>query len=290
MESIEKRLAECERPKRMAISRRFPALLRPAIFIRRLLRSAANRISLEKLRTGAPLACVVARHSSLLYKKLGESDAELQRNKVVNLKRAIEKLDGLIIPPGKTFSFWDIVGRASCKNGFVDGMLISNGTVTKGVGGGLCQLSNFLFWSFLHADVEIVERHHHSMDIFPDSGRTLPFGSGATVFDNYLDLQAKNVSSHPLQIRLWLTEDSLKGQLLSDAPAEKKFHISERNHCFIRKGDRFFRYNELFRETYKDGIKLDEKQIIVNFAPVTYTVTEAYLKGLDYRLITYDSF
>lgn len=235
-----------------------------------------------------PLPCVVARHSSLLYRKLGESDIELQRNKVVNLKIAIKELDGLIIPPGKTFSFWDVIGSTSKAKGYVEGMILSNGKVSRGVGGGLCQLSNFLMWMFLHADVEIIERHHHSVDAFPDSGRTLPFGSGATVFNNYVDLKIRNVSEYPLQLKLWLTDTSLKGQLLSSHPAEYKYHVIEREHCFIKRREAFFRYNEIHRETYKEGMKVGEKMIFKNFAPVVYRVDEKRLESLGYTVISFD--
>lgn len=228
MESVKKHVIEYERPKRKAISSRFPLLVGPAIFTRTLIRSFKNSISLTTLEQKAFLAAVVARHSSPLYRKLGGSDMRLQINKVTNLKLAIAKLNGLIVPVGEMFSLWHTLGVVSRQKGYVDGMLLSNGKVSVGIGGGLCQLSNFLFWIFLHVDVEIIERHHHSVDAFPDSGRTLPFGSGATIFSNYLDLKIKNVSKHPLQIKLWLTDTCLKGQLLSDEPAEKKFHILEK--------------------------------------------------------------
>jgi vancomycin resistance protein VanW len=286
IESIKKHINEYERPKRKAISSRFPILVGPAVFTKRLLRSAKNKISITKLTRQEFFTCVIARHSSLLYRKLGDSDDELQKNKVTNLRIAIPELNGLVIPSGKTFSLWDVVGKISQKRGFVEGMLLSNGKVSKGIGGGLCQLSNFLFWILLHADIEIVERHHHSMDVFPDSGRTLPFGSGATIFDNYLDLKIKNISPNPLQIKLWLTDICLKGQILSDEPAEKKFHVVEKNHCFIKRNGKYFRYNELYRETYKDGVKMSEEKILVNFVPVVYSVTEEYIKDHHYELIS----
>lgn len=114
-------------------------------------------------------------------------------------------------------------------------MLISRGKVVEGIGGGLCQLANLFYWIFLHAPVEIVERYHHSLDVFPDSGRVLPFGSGATIVQNYIDLQIKNISQEPLQIKIWLTDTHLKCQLLAPNPIKQKFHIFEKNHTFIQK-------------------------------------------------------
>jgi len=273
MEVIKKYIAVHEQPKRRAISSRFPILVRPAVFIKRSLRSVKNAVTLTKLQKKEYFPCVVARHSSKLYRTLGDSDFSLQKNKVKNLTIAVEMLDGLVIPSGKTFSLWKAVGVISAKKGYVEGMLLSNGRVSVGIGGGLCQLSNFLMWILLHADIEIKERHHHSVDAFPDSGRTLPFGGGATVFDNYLDLQIKNISKQPLQLKLWLTETSLKGQLLSTAPITHKYHVLEKNHCFINKKGTFFRYNEIYREMYIEGVKQYEEKIFTNFAPVVYEIS-----------------
>lgn len=285
-EKLKKYIKDFEQPKRKAISSRFPILVNPAVLVKKTARGIKNKLTLRKLRrTSRYLPTVVARHSSPLFRKLGEGNDRLQINKVANIKVAISKLDGLIIPPGKTFSFWYAVGNISKDLGYVDGMLLSNGRVIEGVGGGLCQLSNFLFWIFLHADVEVIERHHHSVDVFPDSGRTLPFGSGATIFSNYLDLKIKNISDKPLQIRLWLTETQLKGQLLSSSSCPRKFHISEKNHYFVEKNRKYFRYNEIIRETYEKGVKTDEQFVVTNFAPVLYPVTHEKLTGLGYKII-----
>lgn len=164
-------------------------------------------------------------------------------------------------------------------------MLISRGKVVEGVGGGLCQLANLLYWIFLHAPTEVIERYHHSLDLFPDSGRVLPFGSGATIVQNYIDLQIKNTSHFPLQIKIWLTDTHLKCQLLSPEPIPYKYHIFEKNHCFIKNENQFFRYNQIFRETKIDGKVIDCQQISENFAPVVYDIDEEYCHRNDYNLI-----
>lgn len=282
-------IEEFERPKRRAISSRFPMLVGPAMLAKRGIRSLKNSFTLPKLKKSAFLPHVIARHSSVLYRKLGDTDVALQHNKVKNLEIAIRKLNGLVIPPGKTFSFWKAVGPVRKRDGYVDGILLSNGKVVEGIGGGLCQLSNFLAWIFLHAETKIVERHHHSVDAFPDSGRVLPFGSGATIFSNYVDLQVRNVSDRPIQLQLWMTDSCLKGRLLSTGQAKFKYHVSERNHCFIKRNDKFFRYNEIFRETYLKGLKIEEEKVFTNFAPVAYTTARDSLETLGYEVIELSS-
>jgi len=263
-----------QKPHRIAISKRFPILKEPVIAIRHFLRNLQNALN-PKIKYSQKTDfydCVVARHQSVLRRKLGDSDPNLQEQKIINLRQAIKRLNGVVIYPNNIFSFWDIVGKPSYKNGYVDGMLLSNGEVIEGVGGGLCQLSNFLHWIFLHAPFEIVERHHHSIDVFPDSGRVLPFGAGATIFYNYIDLKAKNVSKYQLQLKLWLTDNHLKGQILSSMRVDEKFHIYEKNHCFVRASDKVFRYNEIYRQTKINGDLIKSEKIITNFAPVLYVV------------------
>ncbi len=280
LKEIRNRIDQWEHPKHTALSQRVPLLRSPLIIVRRVLRKGRNLCDRQIARQQGyvPLPCIIARHQSVLLRTLGDSDMRLQRGKIRNIAAALPSLQYLLIRPGETFSFWETVGKPTTRRGFVPGMLLSNGTVIEGVGGGLCQLSNFLHWLLLHGETEIVEHHHHSLDVFPDSGRVLPFGSGATVFYNYVDLKVRNSSSHPLQLCLWLTNTHLKGRLLSDAPAVRKFHIEERNHCFVRSGTRLFRCNELWRETRVQGNTIDESLLTRTVAPVLYAMEEEELR------------
>lgn len=65
-------------------------------------------------------------------------------------------------------------------------MVLINGKMKADYGGGLCQLSNFIYWMTLHSELTIVERSRHQYDVFPDSNRTIPFGSGATIAYNFV--------------------------------------------------------------------------------------------------------
>ena len=61
---------------------------------------------------------VVYEHHSKVIKKGPGIDPVLQENKGVNIRLACTKLDGLIIHPGETFSFWRLVGNISEKKGY----------------------------------------------------------------------------------------------------------------------------------------------------------------------------
>lgn len=225
----------------------------------------------EKLR----FSC--KKHQSLLRRRLGNSDPQLQENKIKNLAIACQTIDGLLIKPGETFSFWRQLGEATAAKGYHEGMQLSRGEVVRGVGGGLCQLANLLYWMSLHTPLEVVERHHHSFDPFPDENRVLPFGSGAGVFYNYIDLRFFNPTDITFQIKLWLTDQHLKGAILSDRETPFSYHVAERNHRFILEGTRNYRENEIWRSVIDrcTGNQVREELLVRNHAEVKYELNFA---------------
>ena len=265
----------------MRISQYHPALYAVSVAGHRLKRRAlwysrTNSMSGSREETVLPVR--TTQHQSPLLRKLGDADMRLQYNKVTNLRLAAEQLDGIIIKPGETFSFWKLIGEPTAKRGFLEGMLISNGEVTSGIGGGLCQLANLLYWMFLHTPLTVTERHHHSMDIFPDSGRTIPFGTGATIFFNYVDLQCRNDTDQTFQIKVWLTGEHLKGEIRSDRDLPVRYSVIERDHRFLRRtaDGRHFRSNRIFRQVRSAGTgqPLREELLMDNFSLMKYLPPE----------------
>lgn len=206
---------------------------------------------LARHRSAEPLPCRIIRHESVLLRRLGDVDMRLQHNKVKNLQLAADRIDGIVIRPGEIFSFWRLVRWPTAGKGYVSGMLLSNGVVKEGIGGGLCQAANLLYWMALHSPLQVTERHRHSYDIFPDSGRVLPFGTGAAVFYNYVDLQFYNSTNQSIQIRIWVDETHLRGEIRSEFGFDESYRIVERNHRFTysRSTGKVFRENEIYRQT-----------------------------------------
>ena len=212
------------------------------------------------------------KHQSLLRRRLGNTDPQLQENKIKNLRIACPAIDGILIKPGQTFSFWRSIGEATEDKGYFEGMQLSRGEVVRGIGGGLCQLANLLYWMALHTPLEIAERHHHSFDPFPDENRVLPFGSGAGVFYNYVDLRFFNPTSLTFQVRLWLTDDHLIGAIYSDRETSHSYHVFERNHRFLQQDGRNFRENEIWREVIdrRTGNRVREELLVKNHSEIKY--------------------
>jgi vancomycin resistance protein VanW len=284
--SILAKISSFDRPERIAWSRRFPFLTPLILQVRFAYRRFQNsKKPIARAKKTDLLPCTIARHQSLLLRRLGDSDPRLQRQKITNLQRAAEHLNGLVIMPGETFSLWETIGRPTAKRGFTKGMLLSNGQVVEGIGGGLCQVANLLHWLFLHSALTITERHHHSRDVFPDSGRVLPFGSGATIMYNFVDLQVKNTTDQPIQLSVWLTDKHLKGALRSSKPASAQYHVYEKEHAIVRESDRHFRYNELWREIILPNESARHELVTTNFAPILYAIDEAYCRDRNYAYL-----
>ena len=72
-------------------------------------------------RNAEPLQHQHASHRTPLLRQLKGVDMWLQHNKVKSLKVAASCIDGLLLKPGETFSFWRLVGKPSARRGFKTG-------------------------------------------------------------------------------------------------------------------------------------------------------------------------
>lgn len=260
---------------RKRLSEIHPIVYKTRITQKRLFRklddiAKRTRFASEVSDADLPFNC--KRHQSLLRRKLGDSDPQLQENKVVNLGIAGPTLDRVLIKPGETLSFWNRVGQTTAEKGYLEGMQLSRGEVVRGVGGGLCQLANLLYWMALHTPLVVAERHHHSFDPFPDENRVLPFGSGAGVFFNYIDLRFHNPTDITFQIRVWLTEEHLKGSILADHEPPHSYSIFEKNHRFLANNGTNYRENEIWRTVIdrRTGLTVKEEMLVKNFSELKY--------------------
>jgi vancomycin resistance protein VanW len=262
---------------RKLLSQRHPTLYFIAVWTRRAARYCSWYLDgrkYSKYKESEALPYRIKKHQSVLLKKLGDSDMQLQINKVTNLRIAIRNIHNIIIRPGETFSFCRLVGHPTRKKGYMEGMELSFGKARPGIGGGLCQISNLIHWLVMHSPLTVTERYHHSFDPFPDDGRVLPFGSGATVFYNYRDYRFTNNTPYTFQVNLWLTEKCLEGELRIDRELDFTYHVFEKEHQFLKIEDKFYRKNEIWRNKilkFESGKVIDTELITKNFAWVTYT-------------------
>lgn len=117
-------------------------------------------------------------------------------NRDVNIQLMCKALNGLILQPGETLSINELVGERTAEKGFKAAPAITDGKkLTDELGGGICQVAGTLYNAALLADMEIVERVHHS---WPSA--YLPIGLDATLNWDDKDLKLKNTSEYPMYL------------------------------------------------------------------------------------------
>ena len=243
--------------------------------MKRHLKDMLQKTLFAKERTKTPLPVLVYRHNSLIRRRLGNVNMQLQENKATNLALAVSHIDGLLIRPGETFSVWKQIGRTSKRKGYKEGLTIAKGQPSQGIGGGLCQLSNLIHWMVLHSELTITEHHHHDgLDLFPDFGRQIPFGTGTSISYNYIDYRVKNKTDNTYQLRLWVDDEYLCGELRAAELQPHTFHIHAENEYFSREEGDIYRNGQVFRDTIDrvTGHCLDSQLIRTNHAKVMYEI------------------
>jgi vancomycin resistance protein VanW len=132
----------------------------------RLLRSAITGQLFRRYRRLGDVpsdARLLSRDEHRLYSASNPLERELELGKVHNLRIAAAAVDGIVLEPGETFSFWSAAGRPSRNNGYVIGRELRGGCMIPAVGGGICQLTNALSRVAHATGMEIVERHSHTV-------------------------------------------------------------------------------------------------------------------------------
>ena len=214
---------------------------------------------------------VLAHGESTLHRGLQDTPRRLVEGKISNIGEVISRIDKVVVKPGQRFSYHALVGRPSLLRGFRFGLELHNETMASGVGGGACKVSNLIYQLALKSGMEIVERHRHSLDLFPDKERKVPFGLGATVFYNYADLQFKNVSRVPIQMCLSIKNGKLVGEIKASIPNQYTYEVYEVDHKFTKVKDGWIRSNEIWRKTKDKGGKCIKNECIAkNRARVLY--------------------
>ena len=147
------------------------------------------------------------------------------------------------------------------------------GQIGGDIGGGLCQLSNLIFWMTLHTPLTVTERYRHSHDVFPDTNRTQPFGSGATCAYPHRDLMIRNDTDRPYQLCLRVGETHLEGTWRSTEPPALQFRVIEKDARIDQASwGGYIRHNQLWREVYGlSGALLEEQYLCTNDAIMMYS-------------------
>lgn len=217
----------------------------------------------SKLDKSVKFDNVLISHKSFLLRPLKDVEMYLQHNKVVNLDLAIQKINKVVIKPNEVFSIWKLVGRPTKQKGYLDGLTLENGKISKGVGGGLCQLGNLIYWMALHTPLTIKERWRHGYDVFPDINRKIPFACGATLSYNYIDLQLENNTENTFQINLWLDDEYLNGEITCSDKLAIDYNVFETDHQFKHQWwGGYTRHNKIWKRSIDIESKSESVELV----------------------------
>jgi len=132
--------------------------------------------------------------------------------RINNIILSANSFKGKIVLPGEVVSYNKTTGPRNSKNGYEDAPVIVNGELTPGIGGGVCQTSTTLYNALLLADLEILERHPHSI---PPA--YVPKGTDAAVAGTYYDLVFKNNFDFPIYIDTKIINKTVHFYIYGDA-------------------------------------------------------------------------
>lgn len=230
-----------------------------------------------------PFPYAVMRHTTPMLRQLQGLPMQLQHNKITNLRLAVAPLNGRVLTPGQRLSFWKFVGKPSTRRGFLDGVVLDDGVLRAGVGGGLCQLTNLLYWMTIHTPLTVVERWRHTYDVFPDNNRTQPFASGATCAYPALDLQIENRTDARFRLGLSVGEQNLSGEWRSDREPRHTYRVYEAVHVITTEGPGVHMRRNIIRRTVidRDGVEVGDELVSENHAQMMY---EPFLPPAPVRL------
>lgn len=137
--------------------------------------------------------------TELLYKdKLGTYSTNFGSSSYAranNVRLATGRINGIELMPGEELSYDKTILPRTSANGYMPAGVYVGNKSDVGMGGGICQPSSTLYAAALYANLEIAERHNHSLPV-----SYLPSGMDATIAEGYLDLRIRNNTNYPVKI------------------------------------------------------------------------------------------
>lgn len=124
-------------------------------------------------------------------------------NRSANVANGCQLINGTLLYPGDEFSCYDAVAPFTERNGYYMAGSYLNGKVVDSLGGGICQVSTTLYNAVLLSELEVTERHNHSMIVtYVD-----PSADAAIAESSGKDFRFINSTDYPIYIEGRTTSD-----------------------------------------------------------------------------------
>ncbi len=120
-----------------------------------------------------------------------------------NVANGCSLINGTTIYPGQEFSVLDTITPFTRENGYFPAGSYLNGIVVESIGGGICQVSTTLYNAVLLAELDVTERHNHSMIVTYVS----PSADAAIAESGGKDFKFVNNTEYPIYIEGSTTAD-----------------------------------------------------------------------------------
>lgn len=247
--------------ERKRVTERFPFLIPIRKFQRKIffylkMRTDSNKYA-RKISKDLLEYKVFSGKSKLVNSESGY-DIKYQINKIDNLKLVASTMNKVIIEPNETFSFWMLAKDAEKGGKYKEGLVMVNNQIVPLKGGGVCQMSNLLFWLFIHTPLTIIERHPHSAETMPPLKGDAPAGVDATIAEGWLDLKVKNETQESFQLLIEFDDEFMYGRILSNTFQEIIYTVKSENLRYTRENQKIYRYNQI----YKEGHSFFKKNLV----------------------------
>ena len=138
-----------------------------------------------------------------------------------NLRLASQALNQSAIKPGEVFSLNGRIGERLEERGYRAAPIFLEGQVRPSTGGGVCQVASTTYNAALLANLDIVERHHHSRPV-----DYVPTGRDATVYWGQYDLKVKNNLTDPVVLITEMGENTLTLKFLGSREDDYDVELS----------------------------------------------------------------
>ncbi|MFS8514512.1 MAG: VanW family protein, partial [Planifilum fulgidum] len=122
-------------------------------------------------------------------------------NRTTNIRLSAAAINNLVLNPGETFSFNQVVGQRTPERGYKPAAVIVRGEYSEGIGGGICQTSSTLYNSVDAAGLRVTVRYSHSKEV-----TYVPAGRDATVSWGGPDFRFMNSLDKPIMIKTYVGE------------------------------------------------------------------------------------
>lgn len=149
----------------------------------------------EETQSPMPSATPPPTPSPVLLSEFTTTIYDKESEREHNIALAVSAINGHIVKNGDIFSFNDIVGPRTAEKGYLEATVLVDKEKTKGIGGGVCQVSTTLFGATEKAGLEIIERHRHEIEV-----TYAPDGTDASVNYDNLDFKFRNNSGSDITI------------------------------------------------------------------------------------------